>query len=47
MLMASRVAKKNGANPVLTFAAMATMHAAYGIGFIEGWWHARQDSWGE
>ena len=42
MLMASRAAAKNGANPVLTFAAMATMHVTYGAGFIAGWWKERQ-----
>jgi GT2 family glycosyltransferase len=33
---AGRASRRNGANPVLTFAAMATMHASYGIGFIAG-----------
>lgn len=42
MLMASRTAAKNGANPVLTFAAMATMHLTYGAGFLAGWWKERQ-----
>ncbi len=41
MLMASRAAEKQGANPVLTFAAMATMHATYGVGFLQGWWEER------
>ena len=41
MVMSSRAAKKNGANPVLTFAAMATMHASYGAGFAAGWWRER------
>jgi GT2 family glycosyltransferase len=44
MVMASRAAKKNGANPVLTFAAMATMHASYGAGFAAGWWRERSKS---
>jgi GT2 family glycosyltransferase len=44
LVMASKAASKNGANPVLTFAAMATMHAAYGAGFASGWWHERQSS---
>jgi len=44
MVMASRAASKNGANPVLTFAAMATMHAAYGAGFAAGWWRERGNS---
>ena len=42
LLMARRAAAKNGANPVLTFAAMATMHISYGLGFIAGWWNERQ-----
>lgn len=42
MLMASRAAAKNGANPALTFAAMATMHVTYGAGFLAGWWRERQ-----
>jgi len=41
MVMASKAASKNGANPVATFAAMATMHATYGAGFIAGWWRER------
>lgn len=41
LVMASRAASKNGANPVLTFAAMATMHVTYGAGFLEGWWRER------
>ena len=41
MFMANRAAKKNGANPFLTFAAMATMHASYGAGFAAGWWRER------
>lgn len=42
LFMARRAAAKNGANPVLTFAAMATMHISYGLGFIAGWWNERQ-----
>jgi len=34
--LARRAAEKNGANPALTFAAMATMHVTYGAGFIYG-----------
>ncbi len=41
--MASKAASKSGANPALTFAAMATMHAAYGAGFAAGWWRERQN----
>jgi len=41
LFMASRAAKKTGANPLLTFAAMATMHASYGAGFAAGWWRER------
>ena len=41
MVMASRAAGKNGANPVRTFVAMATMHATYGAGFAMGWWRER------
>ncbi len=40
-VMAARAAGKNGANPVLTFAAMAAMHASYGAGFAAGWWRER------
>lgn len=43
IVMASRAASKNGANRVLTFAAMATMHGAYGAGFAAGWWRERQN----
>ncbi len=42
MVAASRAARKAGANPVLTFAAMATMHASYGLGFIQGAWRERR-----
>ena len=44
MVMASRASKKNAANPLLTFAAMATMHASYGAGFAAGWWRERANS---
>lgn len=47
MVMASKAASKNGANPVLTFAAMASMHFAYGAGFAAGWWRERQTPTGE
>jgi hypothetical protein len=40
-VMAARAAGKNGANPVITFAAMAAMHASYGAGFAAGWWRER------
>jgi GT2 family glycosyltransferase len=42
-VMALRAAEKQGANPALTFAAMATMHVAYGVGFFEGWWRERSN----
>ena len=42
MVMASRAAGKTGAHPVLTFAAMATMHASYGAGFAAGWLRERR-----
>lgn len=42
MVMASRASEKQGANPLLTFGAMATMHVTYGVGFLQGWWMERQ-----
>lgn len=42
--MASRASQKQGANPLLTFLAMATMHATYGAGFIAGWWRERRST---
>lgn len=39
---ARSAARKAGANPVLTFVAMATMHVAYGSGFLRGAWRERQ-----
>ena len=36
VLMARRASRKQRANPLLTFAAMATMHLTYGSGFIVG-----------
>ncbi len=42
LLAARRSAAKSGANPVLTFAAMATMHFTYGAGFILGAWKERR-----
>jgi hypothetical protein len=39
---ARRAAVKTAANPLLTFAAMATMHATYGAGFVRGWWRERR-----
>ncbi len=46
LLSAGQVARKNGANPLLTFAAMATMHVSYGAGFIYGAWRERQEGTG-
>ena len=37
-----QAAEKTGANPVLTFCAMATMHVTYGAGFIYGAWQEKQ-----
>ena len=37
-----RVAEKTGANPLITFAAMATMHVTYGAGFIFGAWKEKR-----
>lgn len=37
---AFRVARKSDANPFLTFAAMATMHASYGAGFLWAAWRS-------
>jgi glycosyltransferase involved in cell wall biosynthesis len=39
---ARSAARKQGANPALTFAAMVTMHVTYGAGFIWGAWQERQ-----
>ena len=44
LAMAGRASGKQGANPLLTFAAMAVMHATYGAGFIAGWWRERSSS---
>jgi GT2 family glycosyltransferase len=44
MVAASKAASKTGANPVLTLAAMATMHVSYGAGFATGWWRERKAS---
>jgi glycosyltransferase involved in cell wall biosynthesis len=41
MVMASRASKSQGANPLFTFGAMATMHVTYGAGFIAGWLRER------
>lgn len=38
---AFKAAAKKDANPVLAFAAMATMHASYGAGFLWGAWARR------
>ena len=42
LFTARSVAKKTGANPLLTFAAMATMHVTYGAGFIYGAWKEKR-----
>ena len=42
LFTARRVAEKTGANPLITFAAMATMHATYGAGFIFGAWKEKR-----
>ena len=42
LFTARRVAEKTGANPLITFAAMATMHATYGAGFIYGAWKEKR-----
>ena len=42
LFTARSVAKKTGANPLITFAAMATMHATYGAGFIFGAWKEKR-----
>lgn len=44
LVMARRTASRHGANPLLTFGAMATMHASYGFGFLQGWWRARGEA---
>jgi succinoglycan biosynthesis protein ExoA len=36
-----RASRKNGANPLLTFVAMGTMHASYGAGFLWAAWRER------
>jgi GT2 family glycosyltransferase len=41
LVTARSAARKSGANPLLTFAAMATMHFTYGAGFIYGAWRER------
>lgn len=47
-LVTSRsAAKKAGANPALTFVAMATMHFTYGAGFLWGAWQERQRGAGQ
>ena len=42
LFTARRVAEKTGANPLITFAAMATMHVTYGAGFIFGAWKEKR-----
>ena len=42
LFTAHRAARKSGANMLLTFAAMATMHFSYGAGFLAGAWRERQ-----
>jgi len=41
LLTARQAARKSGASTLLTFLAMATMHAAYGAGFLAGAWRER------
>ena len=42
LFSARSVAQKTSANPILTFAAMATMHFTYGAGFILGAWKEKR-----
>jgi hypothetical protein len=42
LFTARQAAAKTGANVFLTFAAMATMHLTYGVGFVYGAWRERQ-----
>jgi glycosyltransferase involved in cell wall biosynthesis len=42
LFTARGAARKSGANTLLTFAAMATMHFSYGAGFLMGGWSERQ-----
>ena len=42
LFTARDVAKKTGANALLTFAAMSTMHVTYGAGFIVGAWREKR-----
>ena len=42
LFTARSAAEKTGANPLLTFAAMATMHFTYGAGFIFGAWKEKR-----
>jgi len=41
LAMSRKAAAKTGANPVLTFAATATMHVTYGAGFLWGAWREK------
>lgn len=42
LFTARKAAAKTGANPALTFLAMATLHVSYGAGFIYGAWKEKQ-----
>ncbi|MBA4180102.1 MAG: glycosyltransferase family 2 protein [Anaerolinea sp.] len=42
LFTARQAAARVGANPLLTFGAMATMHATYGAGFLYGAWKEKQ-----
>ena len=42
LFTARSAARKAGANPILTFAAMATMHLTYGAGFLYGAWNEKR-----
>lgn len=44
LFTARAAARKAGANPFLTFAAMATMHLTYGAGFLYGAWTEKRKS---
>jgi GT2 family glycosyltransferase len=41
VLTSRETSRRHGANPFVTFAAMATMHASYGAGFVLGAWRER------
>ncbi|MEO6396977.1 MAG: glycosyltransferase family 2 protein [Tepidiformaceae bacterium] len=44
LFTARNVAQKSGANSLLTFAAMTTMHVTYGSGFIFGAWREKRST---